>query len=154
MIKNLLQIDRSSCGQSPKVGVMCLLDLWTNQTEVNMKKAWIRDSSQKRRLRLKFERSKTQETRCGGRRSCRPKHLFQAGSFAFFFFLLRKEMQLPAPAREMEKTQKQIQCGVLLHHCIGLENYGPTSDAGSQTLLGCIPFSRAQLSSMDPCNYL
>lgn len=51
-----------------------------------------------------------------------------------------------------KKRQKTQQCHVLLHHWIGLEDSGPTSDEGSHMPLGCIPFGQAQLASTHPCN--
>lgn len=64
---------------------------------------------------------------------------------------------LPAPerkGRKRKKNKKLQQCHVLLHHWIGLEDSGPTSDEGSHMPLGCVPFCRAQLASTHPCNYL
>lgn len=55
---------------------------------------------------------------------------------------------------EKKKIKKLQQCHVLLHHWIGLEDSGPTSDEGSHMPLGCVPFCRAQLASTHPCNYL
>lgn len=55
---------------------------------------------------------------------------------------------------EEEKNRKTQQCHVLLHHWIGLEDSGPTSDEESHMPLGCVPFCWAQLGSMHPCNYL
>lgn len=90
--------------------------------------------------------------KCGGRRSCRPKHIDGLAS-------CRRGAALPLPAprrkgRKREKKRKLQQCHVLLHHWIGLEDSGPTSDERSHMPLGCVPFCWAQLASAHPCNYL
>ena len=56
--------------------------------------------------------------------------------------------------KKKKRKRKLQQCHVLLHHWIGLEDSGPTSDEGSHMPLGCVPFCRAQLASTHPCNYL
>lgn len=109
------------------------------------------------------ERLNIQKTDCmmgsrngRGRRSCRPKHFTRAATAASLHVDEEQRClcQLQKERKEEKKKTKSQQCHVLLHHWIGLEDSGPTSDEGSHMPLGCVPFCRAQLASTHPCNYL
>lgn len=55
--------------------------------------------------------------------------------------------------KKKSKKKRAQQCHVLLHHWVGLEDSGPTSDEGSHMPLGCVPFYWAELASVHACNY-
>lgn len=92
---------------------------------------------------------------CGGRRSCRPKLLRRRRRWWRSRFMSMRSSAASASSAEKSRRrrEKPQQCHVLLHHWIGLEDSGPASDEGSHMPLGCVPFSRAQLASTQPCNY-
>lgn len=122
-----------------------------NGNKVEGKGCRRRDWHQTNRERWK-ERKRKEET--GKREFNRESMRKQTGWWVIRIAAMSASRHVSSKKKKEETPPLPQQCHVLLHHWIGLEDSGPTSDEGSHMPLGCFPFWRAQLASTHPCNYL